>query len=72
MWLQRSFVGKLRDVEKIKQVGESFFSEGFKTIKVRFLGDNLVLLTGEEGVNLETTLQRMEAWKDELFVEVIP
>lgn len=47
--------------------------EGFiKTIKVRPLGGDLVLLTGEENDRLEETLKNLGEWTKELFVEVIP
>lgn len=45
-WLRDSLVGKLRKLEMLNNVQEAFFLEGMHLVRVRYLGDNLVLITG--------------------------
>ncbi|XP_057425893.1 uncharacterized protein LOC130719283 [Lotus japonicus] len=66
-WLKNSLVGVIRNVVQIPSLQDAFILEGYNTIQVRYLGDELVLLTGPEDMNLETALAESEAWVNELF-----
>lgn len=46
-------MGRLRERTKAKFLHESFIIEGFNAIKVKYLGDNLVLLNGLEGADVQ-------------------
>ena len=45
-WLRNSFIGKLSDAGMVQVVKESFFMEGVDFIRVRYLGGQYVLLSG--------------------------
>ncbi|XP_057443861.1 uncharacterized protein LOC130736017 [Lotus japonicus] len=66
-WLRRSLVGVLKNPEWITSVQDAFILEGFHTIQVKYLGDDLVLLSGPEGVDLEQALAGAKEWIEEVF-----
>lgn len=61
-WLEKSFVGELRDITQAKSLQEELLLLGACTIQVRTMGDNLVLLTGREGRELDYLLTNENEW----------
>ncbi|XP_057423063.1 uncharacterized protein LOC130716997 [Lotus japonicus] len=72
-WMSRSLVGVIKDRDMATKLrGEAFLLRGFETVKVRFLGDDLALLTGPEGVDLSQLLHESRDWLAEVFVTTYP
>jgi len=63
-WLEESWVGTMKDYMSMEVLREEMLHEGLGSIRVRYLGDNQVLLTGQDGVKLYDVL---EASKDSLY-----
>ncbi|XP_057432943.1 uncharacterized protein LOC130725766 [Lotus japonicus] len=71
-WLQRSMVGTIKNLDTIPLLQDAFMLEGNATVQVRYMGDDLVLITGPEGVELEGILQEAEEWLKEFVVKLQP
>ncbi|XP_057415098.1 uncharacterized protein LOC130709976 [Lotus japonicus] len=66
-WLERSMVGIIRNLDLIPSLQDAFILEGFKTIHVRYMGDDLALITGPRDMNLEETLDVSKEWLNDIF-----
>jgi len=71
-WIERSVVGKLRDDLDVDQLGEELVKGGMNMVKMRPLGDNLVLLTPRAGESLEDVIKLNKEWVDSIFGSVKP
>ncbi|XP_057426433.1 uncharacterized protein LOC130719847 [Lotus japonicus] len=71
-WLENSWVGKLKDLESLNTIQDNFFLEGDKAVKVRYLGDYLVLLTDDDDEALKEVLKDKEGWIGDMFEELNP
>ena len=54
------------------KLSEEFVKGGMNTIRLRYMGDNLALLTPTEGVNMEELIKTNRGWFDSLFVSIKP
>lgn len=69
-WMERSLVGRLKSPDFVEGVQDSFVLAGMHSVRVCHLGGLLVLLTGDEGVNLMNLVKDSgEGWK-EIFNEL--
>ncbi|XP_057418659.1 uncharacterized protein LOC130712860 [Lotus japonicus] len=71
-WLAKSWVGKLRKLSDINTLQQNFILQGFRTLKVRYLGDFIVLLSGEGEEDLSNTFHDMDNWLSSTFEELNP
>jgi len=71
-WMEKSVVGKLRDVMDIDQLWEEVVKGGLNMVRLRALRDNLVLLTPREGENMENIIKRNSEWFDSVFESLKP
>ncbi|XP_057432259.1 uncharacterized protein LOC130725013 [Lotus japonicus] len=71
-WLQRCWVGKIQNISMIDKLQETMIIDGIHSIKARFMGDDLFLLSGEQEENLEDTIKRSEDWMNEMFSSLVP
>jgi len=71
-WLRNNFVGKLSDVGMVQVVKESFIMEGVDFIRVRYLGGQYVLLTGESDGMIQKTLKNNKEMMAALFESIVP
>ena len=51
-WLENSLVGRVNSREDLDKVKESFILNGIGYICLRYLGNKVILLLGEEGVDV--------------------
>jgi len=68
----RSSIGQFKEDLSYDQVEEEFIKGGINWMQVRFLGDNLSLLTPKEGVVFETFYSDNQQWVDSVFVSIKP
>jgi len=71
-WMETSVVGKLREDMDVDRLGEELVKGGMNMVKVRLLGDNLVLLTPSAGENMEDVIKLNKEWADRVFVSFKP
>ncbi|XP_068474729.1 uncharacterized protein [Phaseolus vulgaris] len=71
-WMEKSVVGKLKDGMNFDQLGEEFLKGGLNRIRVRFLGDNLALVTPREGENMRDIIKLNKQWFDSFFTSIKP
>jgi len=71
-WLRNNFVGKLSDVGMVQVVKESFIMEGVDFIRVRYLGGQYVLLTGESDGMIQKTLKNNKEMMAALYESIVP
>ncbi|ESW34124.1 hypothetical protein PHAVU_001G126500 [Phaseolus vulgaris] len=69
-WMVRSSIGQFKEDLSYDQVEEEFIKGGINWMQVRFLGDNLALLTPKEGVVFETFYSDNQQWVDSVFVSI--
>lgn len=70
-WLQNSLIGRLREPHSALQLQDACILDGLRTIKVRALGDDLVLFSGEDRVNLSEAILGCE-WIKTYIVSLKP
>jgi len=71
-WFVSSAVGRMAPEVSFESLKEEFVKGGMSRIKLRFMGDNLVLLTPMYGERLEETIQLNNEWFGSLFISVEP
>jgi len=71
-WMSRSFVGKLGEGMDFEKLEEELVKGGMATVRARWLGDNLVMLTPREGEAMEDLLKMNRGWFDSLFSSISP
>jgi len=78
-WLQRSYVGRLNKFCNIEDIKESFILNDLNFIRLRYLGDNVMLLTakGEQSIEkaiidnqerLSNTFESLLAWTNQTSI----
>jgi len=71
-WMEMSAVGKLRDDKNVDQLEEELVTRGMNMLRVRVLGDNLVMLTPREGEKMENIIKVNSEWVDSVFESIKP
>ncbi|XP_057432775.1 uncharacterized protein LOC130725575 [Lotus japonicus] len=71
-WLKKSWVGKLKNIEMAQNIQETLLVGGFHSIRARYLGDDLVLLSGDPGVSWDEISKGTEDWLCNLFESITP
>jgi len=71
-WMVSSVIGEFREELDYEQLGEQFVRGGMSMIRVRYMGDNLVLLTPQEGINMEELIKLNKEWFESVFQSIEP
>lgn len=71
-WLKNSLIGKLRRVDLLNSIPEMFVLEGIICVRVRYMGDNFVLITGVEGMNVKEIWEQADDWFNDIFEAIYP
>ncbi|ESW08016.1 hypothetical protein PHAVU_009G011500 [Phaseolus vulgaris] len=71
-WMKRSCVGYLNETADIEDIKNSFFMNGANFIRLRYLGDNAMLLTPEGDTSVEDLIKENKEWLEEIFDEITP
>ncbi|XP_068490606.1 uncharacterized protein [Phaseolus vulgaris] len=71
-WMKRSCVGYLNETTDIEDIKNSFFMNGANFIRLRYLGDNAMLLTPEGDTSVEDLIKENKEWLEEIFDEITP
>ncbi|KAL6573832.1 hypothetical protein OROHE_001374 [Orobanche hederae] len=64
-WLKGCWTGKIKEKYEWSDIGEEIQSEWGDNIRIRFLGDGLVLIQGQEGKDI--SLEDTDEWRDHWF-----
>jgi len=70
--MKNSVIGQFNVDLDFDQLGEGFVKGGMSMIKVRYLGDNLALLTPREGENMDDLIKLNKEWFESVFNNVEP
>jgi len=70
-WLEKSFVGRLQNMDDLDKLKESFMLNGMRFIHIRYLGDNAVLLTGESKEDVLSLIEANKAWLETVFESIV-
>ena len=62
-WMERSLIGRVHNREDFEKVKESFIQNGIGFIRIIYLGYKVVLISGEEGVDVCGREQTMDVIK---------
>jgi len=71
-WMESSVIGQFRDELDYEQLGDEFVKGGMNMVRVRYMGDNLVLLTPREGNNMEELINLNKEWFESVFKKIEP
>jgi len=71
-WLEGCFVGRIREVSRMKTIKKSFIMGGFSLVRLRYLGEKSFLLSCDDEGVLGKLIVENKAWFDELFSSVVP
>jgi len=66
-WLQRSYVGRVNKFCNIEDIKESFILNDLSFIRLRYLGDNVMLLTAEGEQSIEKAIIDNQEWLLDTF-----
>lgn len=59
-WLWRCLVGSIHDLGDFLNIQETFIMEGYQTIKIHYIGDHKVLMSGKKEDKLKDILKGEE------------
>ncbi|XP_057419154.1 uncharacterized protein LOC130713399 [Lotus japonicus] len=71
-WLKNSWIGRLKRVDLLNSIPELFILEGINCVRVKYMGDNLVLITGVEGSKIKEIWKQADGWLNDMFEEMYP
>ena len=71
-WMVSSVVGKMLPDLDFYQLREEFFKGGMSMVRVRYMGDNLVLLTPKEGECMDDNINLNKEWFDSVLGDFKP
>ncbi|XP_068503604.1 uncharacterized protein [Phaseolus vulgaris] len=71
-WLNNSAVGFFSGDLSYNQVCEEFILGGMNMVKVRYLGDNMALITPNQGARVEDIIRTNKQWFESVFEAVEP
>ena len=71
-WMEYSAIGQFREEMDFEQLGEEFVKGGMNSVRVRYMRDNLVLLTPHEGENMEELINLNKEWFESVFQNIEP
>jgi len=71
-WMSTSVVGRMVSDLDFVSLSEEFVKGGMSMIKVRYLGDNFVLLTPREGERMEDIIKLNKSWFTSVFEDLEP
>ena len=71
-WMVNSVIGQFKIDMNFAQLEEEFVKGGMNMIKVRYLGDNLALLTPRDGESMEDLLKLNKEWFESFFEIIDP
>jgi len=70
--MENSVVGQVKESLGFDQIGEEFLKGGLSRIRLRALGDNLILITPGEGESMGVLVKLNKEWFDSLFSNIRP
>jgi len=70
--MKDSFVGRLQILDHLDTLKDNFFLGGMTFLKVRYLGDNVVLITSLDGIKLTNVIEGNNNWFATMFKSFIP
>ena len=71
-WMVTSVIGQFREEMDFEQLSDLFVKGGMSMVRIRYMGDNLVLLTSREGVNMEELVNLNKEWFKSVFLNIEP
>ena len=72
LWMKRSVIGKLRDAMDLDRLGEEIVKGGMGMLRLKAMGDNLIMLTPREGESMEEIIKLNGEWFDNVFASIMP
>ncbi|KAK7342045.1 hypothetical protein VNO80_24987 [Phaseolus coccineus] len=72
VWLESSYVRRLFEKSNFQAIKESLFLGGCDFVRLRFLGENFVLLSCEDADNLAKVIEGNKDWLDNIFDSLVP
>ena len=71
-WMEISMVGQFREELDFEQLSDEFVKGGMSMVRLRYMGDNLVLLTPRENINMEELFNLNREWFESVFLNLEP
>ncbi|KAK7342420.1 hypothetical protein VNO80_25371 [Phaseolus coccineus] len=71
-WMKRSYVGYLNETIDSEDIKNCFFFNGANFIRLRYLGDNVMLLTPEGETKVEDMIKENKEWLEDFFDDIRP
>jgi len=70
--LNESFVGRMHNPDDLESLKDNFILGGMGFLKVRYLGDNMVLITSSYGTKINTLIEENSIWFATMFKSLLP
>jgi len=71
-WLSESFIGRLKDYITMETFKEEMLKGGMGFLRIRSLGDNMVLTIGERAEEVGKIIVENRGWFEKLFESIVP
>jgi len=66
-WLEDNWIGTTTEYITMEEVSEELLKEGLNSIRVRYLKDKQVLLTGQDGIKMSEIVNRNKVSLKKVF-----
>jgi len=71
-WIKKGYVGSLTNSGKIPILNEMFLLEGLSSIRLCYIGDNLVFMLGDNVEDIYDLIKNLEEWMKNSFESIEP
>jgi len=66
-WLHHSYIGRVKNMSNIELIRESFILNGLDFIRLRYMGDDTMLLIAEGNTNIAKAIEENKEWLSTIF-----
>jgi len=69
-WLKRSYIGSLNSPQRVENLQESFLLQGLSCLKLRYLGDDKMLISSDEELDIQMVIEEHKEWLSKIFERI--
>jgi len=71
-WLNRCVVGRVNNYDLIESIQEHFIMGGMGSLSAKYMGDNMMLISGGEGIEVTKVVEENKSWFETMFDSIVP
>jgi len=71
-WLNICVVGRVNNYDLIESIQEHFITGGMGSLSTKYMGDNMMLISGGEGTEVTKVVEENKSWFETMFDSIMP